>query len=79
MLQALIVTDLIKTVNVDAKVNGGGTTGQIGALRTAIAKAVSKLDDEKYRTILRPFRLLTTDSRRVERKKPGQAKVNIIR
>ena len=51
------------------KVTGGGTTGQVEAVRLAIAKALVKLYPEQ-KAILRQSGLVTTDSRKVESKKP---------
>lgn len=56
-----------------ANVNGGGQTGQAGALRLAVARALVVLD-ESYRRKLRDLGLLTRDARAVERKKPGRPK-----
>ena len=59
----------------DIKVNlyGGGSKGQAEALRLAIARALIKHDPEN-KTILKSNKMLTRDSREVERKKPGQPK-----
>jgi len=61
--------------NYDIKVNleGGGITGQAEALRLAIARALIKINPENKPT-LRSQGLLTRDSRKVERKKPGRPK-----
>ena len=57
----------------DIKINvvGGGTTGQAGAIRLGIARALIKLDPT-VRAELKRAGFLTRDSRKVERKKPGQ-------
>ena len=52
------------------KVNGGGTTGQIEAIRLGIAKALVELNEE-YRSTLKKADLLGRDSRDKERKKFG--------
>ena len=52
-------------------VRGGGTTGQAGAIRHAISRALIKLD-ATVRGELKKSGFLTRDSRKVERKKPGQ-------
>ncbi len=59
----------------DVKVNvkGGGITGQAEAIRLAISKAFVSINEE-YKSMLRPFGLLTRDPRMVERKKYGQKK-----
>ncbi|HPF34163.1 MAG TPA: 30S ribosomal protein S9 [Candidatus Krumholzibacteria bacterium] len=59
------------TYDVMATVKGGGVTGQAGAIRHGIARALVALDEEN-RTIMRKAGLLTRDSRAVERKKYGQ-------
>jgi small subunit ribosomal protein S9 len=57
--------------NVKATLSGGGVSGQAGALRHAIAKALS-LHDTAFRDPLKKKGLLTRDSRVKERKKYGQ-------
>ena len=52
---------------------GGGYTGQLGAVRLGIARALLGVNEE-YRTPLRQAGLLTRDSREVERKKYGRRK-----
>jgi len=59
--------------NVKARVAGGGYTGQLGAVRLGIARALLGVNEE-YRTPLRQAGLLTRDSREVERKKYGRRK-----
>lgn len=59
--------------NVDARLRGGGTTGQAGALRLAIARALVA-EDAELRSPLKSAGLLTRDSRKVERKKYGLKK-----
>ncbi|MCB0820559.1 MAG: 30S ribosomal protein S9 [Bacteroidetes bacterium] len=59
--------------DVVANVQGGGITGQAGALRLAISKALVQLD-EANKPALRANGLMTRDPRMVERKKPGQKK-----
>ena len=71
--QAFQVTDTLGRYDVTANVNGGGLTGQAGALRLAVARALVKLD-EGHRRKLRDMGLLTRDARAVERKKPGRPK-----
>ena len=53
------------------KVEGGGVTGQAGAIRHAIARALLELDPEAHRLPLRQGGLLTRDPRMKERKKYG--------
>ena len=59
--------------DVDARLHGGGTTGQAGALRLAIARALVG-DDPDTRPALKSAGLLTRDARKVERKKFGLKK-----
>jgi len=60
-------------LDVKANVDGGGSTGQAGALRLAVARALVQVD-EAHRRKLRDLGLLTRDARAVERKKPGRPK-----
>lgn len=69
--QAFVVTDTLGAFDVMARVQGGGMTGQSGALRLGIARALVKAD-ETHRRKLREHGLMTRDPRAVERKKPGQ-------
>ena len=69
--QPFTATDTLGAFDVKARLNGGGVTGQAGALRLAIARALVKAD-EQHRSKLRGHGLLTRDPRAVERKKPGQ-------
>jgi small subunit ribosomal protein S9 len=66
-------TDNLGKWDVTANIDGGGTTGQAGALRLALARALVK-SDEAHRRRLRELGLLTRDARAVERKKPGRPK-----
>ena len=61
--------------NFDVKVNvvGGGVTGQVEAIRLAIARALVEIDPE-HKPKLKSHGLMTRDPRMVERKKPGQKK-----
>ena len=59
--------------DVHARIHGGGTTGQAGALRLAIARALAE-EDPQWRTPLKQAGLLTRDARKVERKKYGLKK-----
>ena len=71
--QPFKVVDLLGKFDISANVNGGGTTGQVEAIRLAISRALCDLDTEN-RAALKAEGLLTRDSRVVERKKPGQKK-----
>jgi small subunit ribosomal protein S9 len=71
--QPFSATDTLGRFDVKANIDGGGSTGQAGALRLAVARALVKMD-EAHRPKLRDLGLLTRDSRAVERKKPGRPK-----
>jgi small subunit ribosomal protein S9 len=71
--QPFTATDTLGRFDVQANLEGGGMTGQAGALRLAVARALVKLD-EQHRRKLRDLGLLTRDARAVERKKPGRPK-----
>jgi small subunit ribosomal protein S9 len=71
--QPFSATDTLGRFDVQAILEGGGTSGQAGALRLAVARALVKLD-ESHRRKLRDLGLLTRDARAVERKKPGRQK-----
>ena len=71
--QPFTATDTLGRYDVRAIVEGGGLTGQAGALRLAVAKALVKID-EGHRRKLRDLGLMTRDPRAVERKKPGRPK-----
>lgn len=68
--QPLNLTNTISQFNVLARVNGGGTTGQAGAVRLGIARALVKADAE-LRPALKKAGFLTRDPRMKERKKYG--------
>ena len=70
IMQPLMVTENSNKYNVVAKVEGGGISGQGGAISHGIARALVKTD-EGLKTVLRQYGLLTRDSRVKERKKPG--------
>jgi len=68
--QPLETTELSDTIDVNVTVSGGGTTGQAGAIRHGIARALVEYD-ESLRPVMRKSGYLTRDSRMVERKKVG--------
>ncbi len=68
--QPLNTTGTIGKVDVEATVTGGGVTGQAGALRHGIARALLEMDPE-FRTALKAAGFLTRDPRMKERKKYG--------
>ncbi|MBO66842.1 MAG: 30S ribosomal protein S9 [Acidiferrobacteraceae bacterium] len=71
--QPLDVADLVNKVNVKVTVAGGGNSGQAGAIRHGITRALMKYD-ETLRAPLRKAGFVTRDSREVERKKVGLRK-----
>lgn len=71
--QPFTATDTLGRYDVRALVRGGGQSGQAGALRLAVARALVEID-ETYKRKLRDMGLLTRDARAVERKKPGRPK-----
>ncbi|PPH54346.1 30S ribosomal protein S9 [Rathayibacter sp. AY1E1] len=68
------VLDLIGSYDVVAKITGGGPSGQAGALRLAIARALNEIDRENNRAVLKKAGFLTRDARVIERKKAGLKK-----
>ena len=71
VLKPFDITSTGDRYDVYANVNGGGSSGQAGAVRLGIARALVKVD-ESYRKPLKQAGLLTRDPRMKERKKPGQ-------
>lgn len=71
--QPFTATDTLGRYDVRARVQGGGLSGQAGALRLAASRALVQID-ENYRRKLRDLGLMTRDARAVERKKPGRPK-----
>ena len=85
ILQPFEAVNMLNKFDVRAVVRGGGTTGQAGAIRLGIARALVQSDEEgaeggeggegggaqSFRRLLRGKGLLTRDARRVERKKVG--------
>jgi small subunit ribosomal protein S9 len=70
LTEPLKATAMENRFNISVKVKGGGMTGQSGAVRMGIARALLKADPE-LRSILRRGGFLTRDARAKERKKPG--------
>ena len=70
--QPLVLTEHSERFNIKVNVRGGGTSGQAGAIRHGISRALSLLPQENIRAILKKAGLLTRDAREVERKKYGQ-------
>jgi small subunit ribosomal protein S9 len=71
--EALRMTQTADVYDVDATISGGGVSGQAGALRLGIARALVALDDE-VRPSLKKAGLLVRDSREKERRKYGLKK-----
>ena len=69
--QPLDVTETKGTYDIVASSKGGGLTGQAGAVQLGIARSLKGINETNHRP-LRDAGLLTRDSRKVERKKPGQ-------
>jgi small subunit ribosomal protein S9 len=60
--------------DVHARINGGGPSGQAGALRLGVARALNAIDEQNNRATLKKAGFLTRDARVVERKKAGLKK-----
>ena len=68
--QPLVTTGTVGKVDIEATVSGGGVSGQAGAIRHGIARALIVVD-ENYRSALKAAGFLTRDPRMKERKKYG--------
>ena len=77
LMQPLVLTSTDEKFDIDVKVNGGGFTGQTGAIRLGITRALLEYDkpnegnEGSFRSILKRAGFITRDSRVKERKKPG--------
>lgn len=71
LLVPLHLTNTSQNYDIKVNANGGGFSGQLGAIRMGIARALIQVNPE-YRAILKENGLLTRDSRMKERKKPGR-------
>ena len=75
--QPLVATSNEETFDIEVKVTGGGFTGQAGAIRLGITRALLKYDEANegnegcYREVLKKSGFVTRDPRVKERKKPG--------
>ncbi len=69
--QPLTLTGTVEKFDVICNVQGGGFTGQAGAIRHGVARALLKVDEEAYRSDLKKAGFLTRDPRMKERKKYG--------
>lgn len=79
--QPLVLTNTQEMFDVEANVQGGGFSGQTGAIRLGITRALlqydettSKDSENSYRKVLKPAGMITRDARKKERKKPGLKK-----
>ncbi|RCV51464.1 30S ribosomal protein S9 [Marinitenerispora sediminis] len=72
--EPLVALGLEEAYDVFARLNGGGTSGQAGALRHGLARALADQDRENNRPVLKKAGHLTRDDRKVERKKAGLKK-----
>ncbi|AAU92851.1 MULTISPECIES: 30S ribosomal protein S9 [Methylococcus] len=70
VMQALEAVEMTDKLDVNVKVIGGGPSGQAGAIRHGLARALIELD-EAMRPVLRKAGYVTRDAREVERKKVG--------
>ena len=68
--QPLVATETADKFDILVNVHGGGTTGQAGAIRHGISRALLQVDND-YRPTLKSAGFLTRDPRMKERKKPG--------
>ncbi len=73
VLKPLNATQTVGKYDARVNVEGGGTSGQAGAVRLGIARALVELSED-HKSVLRAAGLLTRDPRMVERKKYGQKK-----
>ncbi len=71
VIQPLNTIEAIDKYDISVNVNGGGLTGQAGAIRLGIARALLQVDSD-FRPPLKAAGFLTRDARKVERKKYGQ-------
>ena len=77
LMQPLVATNNEKTFDIIVTVNGGGFTGQTGAIRLGITRALleyekdNEANEDSYRKILKRAGFVTRDPRAKERKKPG--------
>jgi len=74
VLEPLVGTETCGAFDVQVMVQGGGLTGQAGAVRHGLANALNAYNPDKYRALLKALGLLERDARKVERKKIGHVK-----
>ena len=74
MSDPFVVAGVVGSYDVIARINGGGITGQAGALCLGVARALNEVDAEASRPALKKAGMLTRDARIIERKKAGLKK-----
>ncbi len=67
----MMLTDTLGKFDLEVTVVGGGVSGQAGAIRHGLSRALVKANEEAYKSVLKKAGLLTRDPRMKERKKPG--------
>jgi small subunit ribosomal protein S9 len=72
--EPFVTTQMEGRFDVIARIHGGGITGQAGALRLGVARALNAVDIDANRALLKKAGLLTRDARVIERKKAGLKK-----
>ncbi len=72
--EPFVLTELAGRYDVVARIHGGGATGQAGALRLGVSRALNETDAESLRPTLKRAGMLTRDARVKERKKAGLKK-----
>lgn len=72
--QPLVLTGTVDSYDIDVQVSGGGFSGQTGAIRLGIARALLEVNSEAYRPTLKGAGMITRDARIKERKKYGLKK-----
>mgnify|MGYP002239828848 CR=1 FL=1 len=71
VMQPLELTENVETFDITVNVHGGGESGQAGAIRLGVARALNAIDRDANRAALKKAGFLTRDARVVERKKAG--------
>ena len=72
--QPLVLTGAVDSYDIDVQGSGGGFSGQTGAIRLGIARALLEVNSEAYRPTLKGAGMITRDARIKERKKYGLKK-----
>jgi small subunit ribosomal protein S9 len=72
--EPFVLTDMVGRFDVTARIHGGGITGQAGALRLGVSRALNEIDADVNRASLKKAGMLTRDARVKERKKAGLKK-----